>query len=450
MSTMSAENNSIKRRKIDGSASTDAYCLTDLPKEALIHVATFLAAPSRALFAASLDGSWGSSSDENVSAIFPSNQLIGSGGSVDFREISAQLDQSHVQQILWKIEALNQTDILDFGKIQKEYVVQLCDDGVKTVLLCVDAVNTVKRLKLANCINITGHGLEPLRGSTMIEQIDLSLVGKHQSPGIYTEPPISCDAVMPILDSIISQNGCALKHLQFPEKWQRARVEHTWWNSQLQEHSGYQFRQLISGYEDMLTNRGGVRCQCNENLPRQGGEWMYVYGIGRYEDIGQNYTCYECLKNYCSECGDDHVCRWCKRMYCQQCEEMNNCDDCDEYFCVDCKEVVQCAICDRSKCKDCVGMECFECGYICSFCLDNMDMEENRRDCKCCGKSFCPDCEYERDDEIAPCTGCVQLASLELAEENEQLKKDVEFLKDAVKRLKIGTRKLRKRLSQRN
>jgi hypothetical protein len=94
---MSAENNSIKRRKIDGSASTDACCLTDLPKEALIHVATFLAAPSRALFAASLDGSSGSS-DENISSIFPSNQLIGSGGGSvnNFREISAQLAQSHV------------------------------------------------------------------------------------------------------------------------------------------------------------------------------------------------------------------------------------------------------------------------------------------------------------------------------------------------------------------
>jgi hypothetical protein len=197
---MSAENNSIKRRKIEGRASTDACCLTDLPKEALIHVATFLAAPSRALFAASLDGSSGSS-DENVSAIFPSNQLIGSGGSVDFRgEISAQLDQDHVQKILWEIEALNQTDILDFGKISKKYVVQLSDDGIKTILLCVDAVNTVQRLKLANCIGITGVGLEPLRGSTMIEQIDLSLVGKQMSNYINPEPPISCEAVLPILD----------------------------------------------------------------------------------------------------------------------------------------------------------------------------------------------------------------------------------------------------------
>ncbi|KAL7455874.1 hypothetical protein ACHAWC_009164, partial [Mediolabrus comicus] len=196
---MSAENNNIKRRKIDGSASTDICCLADLPKEALTHVATFLAAPSRALFAASLDVSPGSS-DENTSAIFFGNQLVGSDGSVNyFQEISAQLAKDHIQKILWEMEALNQTDILDFGKIVKKYVVQLSDDGIKTILLCVDAVNTVKRLKLVNCTSITGVGLGPLRGSIMIEQIDLSLVCKHQSPEIDPEPPISCEAVLPIL-----------------------------------------------------------------------------------------------------------------------------------------------------------------------------------------------------------------------------------------------------------
>ena len=97
----------------------------------------------------------------------------------------------------------SQCDTLDFGDIEKELSVKLKDDDIEKVLLCIDAVNKVKRLKLTSCVNITGAGLEPLRGSLIIEQIDLSLFGEHQRPHISPEPQISCSNVLPILDSII-------------------------------------------------------------------------------------------------------------------------------------------------------------------------------------------------------------------------------------------------------
>ena len=376
---MSAENTSIKRRKIDDSVSKDAVCcLTGLPKEALIHVATFLAAPSRALFAASLDGSPGSS-DENISAIFPGNLSIGSGGPVDFHEISAQLNQDHVQKILWETEALNQTDILDFGKISKELVVQLSDDGIKTILLYVDAVNTVKRLKLANCINITGHGLEPLRGSTMIVQIDLSLDGDDENPrSLDPEPPISCNAVLPILDSIISRGGCALKHLLFPYKWERGKGQ------QLQ-----QFEAFVTRYNQMLRSRVDVCClKCNENLPQQVDHDFY-------------FTCYECLKQYCTRCGEDSscfvcCCHDCGRQYCQQHHErLNRCDDCGDEFCVSCGKVSKCSTCDREMCRQC-ATHCYGCDKLLFCSLNsigcNTDTEESCRCCEC-GTTFCNDCK---------------------------------------------------------
>jgi hypothetical protein len=104
--------------------------------------------------------------------------------------------------------------------------------------LCIDAVNTVKILRLAKCINITGVGLEPLRGSKIIVQIDLSLVGDGENPRSLDIPPF--------LDSIISLDGCALRYLQFPTTWRRVR--------------GQQFKAFVTRYNKMLRSRIDVSC----------------------------------------------------------------------------------------------------------------------------------------------------------------------------------------------
>ena len=177
----------VKRRRISAAVSSPqgVTCLSDLPSAILTHTASFLAAPSRALFAVALDENSTITPNERSSAI------VG-----------------------------DEWDALDFGDIEKELASKLTDLEIKGLLLCIDAVNNVKRLKLTNCLRITGAGLEPLRGSLIIEQIDLSLVG-NESPDLDPEPPISCDIVLPILDSIIEREGCALMHLQFPTVWRK-------------------------------------------------------------------------------------------------------------------------------------------------------------------------------------------------------------------------------------
>ena len=69
---------------------------------------------------------------------------------------------------------------MDFGDIEKELAVKLTDDDIKGVLLSINSINNLMTLRLTNLLSITGVGLEPLRGSTMIEKIDLSLVGDHR------------------------------------------------------------------------------------------------------------------------------------------------------------------------------------------------------------------------------------------------------------------------------
>ena len=186
---MTSANDSSKRRRLFDDASPGATCLSDLPNAVLTHVASYLDAPTRAFFAASLaiyqDAA--AASDERSSAI------------VD-----------------------HEWSTLDFGDIETDLVTRLSDGDISSVLMCIDAVNKIKTLKLTNCLRIIGTCLEPLRGSTMIEQIDLSLVGKNESPDLDPPPPISCDFVVLILDSIIQREDCSLRHLQFPKVWRKA------------------------------------------------------------------------------------------------------------------------------------------------------------------------------------------------------------------------------------
>ena len=68
---------------------------------------------------------------------------------------------------------------------------RLSDEDMGAMLVCIDAVHTLKKLKLAHCFNIVGHGLEPLRGSTSLRQVDLSLVGRFEGPKIEAETLLS-------------------------------------------------------------------------------------------------------------------------------------------------------------------------------------------------------------------------------------------------------------------
>ena len=117
----------------------------------------------------------------------------------------------------------NKWTILDFGDIEKSLAAKLTDDDINAVLQCISAKSNLKILKLAGCVNITGSCLNILRLATGLEQIDLSLVGKHEVPHIEPEPLICESTIIDILDSIIIQRGSSLKHLEFPTKFRIAR-----------------------------------------------------------------------------------------------------------------------------------------------------------------------------------------------------------------------------------
>lgn len=96
--------------------------------------------------------------------------------------------------------------------------IRLTDDTLSSMLTCIDAVRTVKRLKLTHCNQITGRGLDPLCGSLVLEQCDLSLVGQHELR-YSAECRLCVETVIPILTGIINASGATLRQMQFPVEW---------------------------------------------------------------------------------------------------------------------------------------------------------------------------------------------------------------------------------------
>ena len=195
---------SSKRRKIqttDASSQSTTCAIYDLiPGGILKEVAKFLAPPSRILFATAI-----------TPPSSPYDMMMG--------RFRPNISRSSIVGDEWHT--------LDFGDIEEELAAKLSDEDIRKVLLHIDAANKVKRLFLTNCTNITGSCLSPLIGCTSIEQIDLSLVGPHKLPQLNPAPPLSYDQVLPILQSIISQESNSLKHLQFPHSW-RTKCSSSW------------------------------------------------------------------------------------------------------------------------------------------------------------------------------------------------------------------------------
>jgi len=306
--TSTPTNSRSKRRRTTATgslASPGAACLSQLQYGIVGHAASFLSSPSRALFAIALtDG----------------NGLP--------NEVITAIVGDH-----W--------DTLDFGEVEKDLAVKLSDDHIKAMLLCINALGRVRRLRLTNCINITGAGLEPLRGSAIMEQIDLSLIGDNESPVLYPEPSISCDHVLPILDSIIQEGGSTIKHLQFPYVWRKQRSVDS------------EFQAFVVRYNHMREDRHTIDClKCRRNLPIHPFEWIDTGGGETYG--AHAYTCFGCLKNYCYDCENEEkrcfltFCSHCQRDYCINCcSRMERCQRCCEEYCTGCRALVECS---RSDC----------------------------------------------------------------------------------------------------
>ena len=181
-----------KRRK----TSVNHVHINDLPSSLFAKISSYLHAPSKVMLATALTA-------PSTSSYWQSNITLSASSS----------------SIISSYHKDRQNRTLDFGDIEKSVAGKLTDDEMYAILKCINAKYKLKRLILTGCTNITGRGLQTLRNSVVLEQIDLSLVGKEDTQRNISSV-ISRRSVLPILEKIISSNRCSLKYIQFPKNWE--------------------------------------------------------------------------------------------------------------------------------------------------------------------------------------------------------------------------------------
>ena len=418
-----ASNSNNKRRR----TAADTLHISDLPIGFIAEVSAYLVKPSRAIFAVAFTSS----------SLWQNDNLM-----------------HRLSPISTAIMSSSQWDILDFEDVEKELANKLTDDDIYAVLKSINAHAVLKRLKLCGCTNITGIGLNPLRNSTVLEQIDISLAGKYDGSHINPEPKINQAAVVPILDSIMAADECSLKYIQFPHEWRHIGTH----NSSGEMHPIIQFRTRFNQYMYSLTSLGLSCSKCNANM-RDYREWSYQ---------PNKMICYECLKPICTECGTNgraNFCENCKKKYCTDCTPVTECISCSVMYCEGCDDMEECDECGGAACEECLNT-CGECnrdlcaqcavfrhcdGPDCnkSHCDDcyNNNIEHTVKYCRECESHYCSDCKFDELKEYGVrCNACAgdvahlivqEIGKLrkkneEQGKENEELVKENEELRRKV------------------
>ena len=311
---------SSKRAKI---SSDSLPHIGNLPDSVLLNTVSYLQETSRVLLAVALTAS-----------------------SASWREALYKIKPSDSAVLIMKEGKVNKFhSYVDFVHTEKDLAAKLSDEDIGGVLKCVGALHTIKHLKLTHCVGIKGSCLEPLRASTTLVQLDLSLVGNKQSPVLDPEPAISTAEVIPILHSIIDAEDCSLKHIQFPKKWRGELKLFFTPKKQL-------LMRFLSKYNRMMKNSnftcgayGGNHGTCGRVC--QGTEERPWVNTGSDNFGIFNSTCYSCNKTYCQECTEDDsedededlpvlaVCEKCEKNHCSDCNETKTCDTCEvSHICV--------------------------------------------------------------------------------------------------------------------
>ena len=178
---------------------------------------------------------------------------------------------------------------------------KLSDEDLRALLLIIDAKNTLKTLRIGGCTQIVGHGLEPLRESTVLQCLSLPRLGNG------VENALSIDIVIPIVVNIIKGPLDRLNELW----WWIERVLKNLPDGWLREQSQIETSPLceaLTNISQMLHGEENALCSCGNPFIRAS-------------------SCNNCGDTFCDNCEEDMAeCRGCQSFYCSVCAQLDDID----------------------------------------------------------------------------------------------------------------------------
>mmetsp|Transcript_9226 Transcript_9226/g.20815 ORF Transcript_9226/g.20815 Transcript_9226/m.20815 type:complete len:463 (-) Transcript_9226:687-2075(-) len=400
VATLSKEVQVLKNKLgIKQESAIRSVSLEDLPESVLSAISLYLSKTTRALLAVALtahSSSWEKFgwkiSPSKASKVVLANPYFGT------REES---DGYHCTSKYFRFQPprkYNENwDYLDFIDVEEHVRKSLTDVDIGALLTCIDGINRLKKLRLPELVKIHGHGLSPLRGSTVLQFLDASLSCGTKRP---SKPLLSEESVVSILSSIANPLGSSLRGLHLPHCWGKA-MKNGFGRSKflgpfLQIY-GYNSRPCFPG----SLKSGCTKCERDLTLSLGFRDRL---NISFDSDNTGFRRCPSCPTDYCNSCaGSFYVgisaesCSVCNKIRCEECSHIYECQGCQRHLCEDCRESIHCegdecdGIFDSANCTDCAERE-----------------DANTKTCTRCNHSYCVDCkawEYS-PTEGNYCTEC--------------------------------------------
>ena len=330
-----------------------AVGINDVPEPILASIATYLEKPVRPLLAMALTA--------------PSSSWV----DCNWKKGPSSMGRAVLSNDLW--------EELDFSLMPRDLASRLTDADLGGALACIDAANKLRKLYLSQCINVSGSGLELLRGSAVLEEADLRTGIRMDDEDAVVVHRISPAVVVPILESILTKDGSSLEKVLLNKSWR-------------DDNSG-ELKEFVQRYRRILTQtiefweRMCIRCGMHDELHGPCGACGNTY----CGDCCPSVRCDRCLDLFCDECGILCLDEWsgpiCKGCFDPRCpctyplshfrHEVSDYPSC----CSVCKCAVHCTSCSpdgretAQHCRECGGTFCLDCRFVnangtCSRCFE--------------------------------------------------------------------------------
>lgn len=209
---------------------------------------------------------------------------------------------------------------IDFGKVRQRHSRLLNDASLSALLQRVCSKDVTISLSLRNCVLVNGSGLEPMRGSRVLQEIDLCLHGVDENVELMLTTP-NYDIVHNILSSMppfVGGDGLGLKVMKTSTVFANGNAKRL-----------RSLQNLQKSFQESLANQMvSKRIECNHCNHAIVDKFPAENALS-----GQASTliCYECKNISCGK---------------HACPRTNWCDDCTHQCCEQCGNIKVCGTCN--------------------------------------------------------------------------------------------------------